>query len=146
MKIRNMMTRKVRTVAADATLEDAARIMRDEDVGLLPVYEGTTLAGVVTDRDLVVRGMAPGLDPRNTRVWAVMTWGAQTGRGDWSPEEAAAAMERQRVTRLVVVGSGGALEGVLSLSDLWAARSRVTHHVAAEVAGVVARERAVLHA
>ncbi len=145
MKIRDVMTRKVQTVAADATLEDAARIMRDEEVGLLPVYEGTTLAGVVSDRDLIVRGIATGLDPRNTRVWAVMSWGAQTCHADWSLEEAAAAMERQRVTRLVVVGPDGSLQGLLSLSDLWAARGRATHNVAAEVAGAVARGRTALH-
>ena len=73
MKVSEAMTPSVVTVSRDTPLADAARLMRDSDVGPLPVADGGRLVGVLTDRDITIRAVAEGKDPFSTRVDEVMT-------------------------------------------------------------------------
>lgn len=119
MLVRDIMTHGAECVAPDTSLREAARLMRDLDVGALPVRgAGDGLAGVVTDRDLAVRGLAAGLDPDRTTVAAVMSAGVVTCFAGHDAAVAAGIMEDGRVRRLVVLDPGGEPVGVLSFGDL----------------------------
>jgi CBS domain-containing protein len=118
MKIREVMTREVIGIAPDRTLKDAADLMKALDVGPLPVLEHGRLTGMVTDRDLVVRGIAEGLDPFQTPVRSVMSEGAFTCGLDDDVVQAAEQMRELKVRRLLVVDERGHLVGIVGLGDL----------------------------
>jgi hypothetical protein len=105
--------------------------MRSHDVGCLPVLEKGALAGVVTDRDLVVRGLAGDGDFKRRRVGDVMSAGPVTIPPDASIEEACAVMTRTGVRRLIVVDDDGGMIGLISWHDLgtFAGRRPETHEV-----------------
>jgi CBS domain-containing protein len=119
MRVSDAMAKDVRTVTTDEGVAAAARAMRDADTGFLPVVEGGSPVGVVTDRDLVVRFLAEGGgDAEASLVGEVMTREVTTvGAGD-DMEAAAALMRDRRVRRLVVTDDDGAVVGVLSHGDL----------------------------
>jgi CBS domain-containing protein len=73
MKIKEIMTRMVEVIHPSDTLQNAAEKMRNHNVGFLPVYNGGELIGVLTDRDIVVRAMAKGADPRTMLSWEMIT-------------------------------------------------------------------------
>lgn len=118
MQVRDVMTRAVEAIGPDTSLVEAARFMRDESIGFLPVLEEGRLVGVITDRDITVRATADALDPQSTRVGSVMTKPVVTISESESIYEADALMERHTIRRLVVLDGRGALTGVLSLDDL----------------------------
>lgn len=118
MLVRDAMTAGAETVAPSDTLEAAARRMRDRGIGALVVCEGDRLAGIVTDRDLVVRGIAAGLHPAHSTVGTVMTPNVLECRDDEDLEAAAVRMQRGAVRRIVVVDADGMPEGLLSLDDV----------------------------
>ncbi|HET9451048.1 MAG TPA: CBS domain-containing protein [Aggregicoccus sp.] len=118
MKIREVMTREVTGIAPERTLKDAAELMKALNVGSLPVLEHGRLSGVVTDRDLVVRGLAEGLDPFQTPVRSVMSAGAFTCHLDDDVVQAAEQMRELQVRRLLVVDDRGHLAGIVALGDL----------------------------
>ncbi len=121
MFVREVMTRHAATVAADATLETAARMMKELGVGALPVLDRGQLAGMVTDRDLAVRAVASGADPRRAHVRDAMTSQVIACREDDEVEEAARKMEQRAVRRIMVLDREGDLSGMLSVDDLVAA-------------------------
>lgn len=102
---------------ADTVLRDAARTMRDEDVGDVLVTDGQRLRGVVTDRDVVVRAIAEGLDPTTTTLGDVCSADLVTLRPDATVADAAAVMRDHAVRRLPVV-DGDEPVGIVSLGDL----------------------------
>ena len=118
MLVRDVMTRGVETVAPDATLEEAAALMKDLDVGSLPVVEGERLLGVVTDRDITVRATAAGDHPRVATVMEVMTPVVVTCTEDQDVREAGRLMQEQQIRRLPVIDEMGRLVGMVSLGDL----------------------------
>ena len=119
MLTKDIMTRDVECARPDATIQDAARKMRDLDVGSLPVCgENDRLAGILTDRDIVVRVVADGKDPRTTRVGDTMTPGIVYCFEDQDVTEAAKLMEGQQVRRLAVLDHNKRLVGIASLGDL----------------------------
>lgn len=118
MFVREVMTRHAATVGADETLEAAARRMRELGVGALPVLDRGLLCGMVTDRDVAVRGVAAGADPRRAPVRDAMTTQVLACREDDEIEEAARRMESGAVRRLVVLDREGELSGMLSVEDL----------------------------
>lgn len=118
MKVHEIMTAHARTVAPDNTLVEAAGLMRELDVGALPVIDGGRLAGIVTDRDLVVRGIADGRDPNQTSVDHVFSSGAVHVFADQDVEEAARLMEEKQIRRLLVVDRTERLVGIVSLGDI----------------------------
>ena len=118
MRVKDVMVADVVTIELDATLLDAAQAMRDSNVGMLPVMDGSQLAGIITDRDLVVRAMARGVDPGSLTVAECRTAEVISAHPDWSVDQAMTAMARAKVGRLPVVGDRGDLVGVVTLSSL----------------------------
>jgi len=118
MQVYQAMTPDVMCVPPEATLMEAACLMRSLDVGPLPVCEGDRLLGMVTDRDITVRATAEGYDPRATHVADVMTAQVVCCRDSDDVREAAKLMQRRQLRRLVVVNGGGRLVGIVSLGDL----------------------------
>jgi CBS domain-containing protein len=125
------MTADPRTVDPDATLVDAAREMRDGDVGALVVVDGGAVAGVVTDRDIVVRAIADGRDPSTTKVRDVATMNPVTLTVDQTVEDAIRVMREQDIRRIPVVQDGRPA-GIVSLGDL--AIERDTESALADIA------------
>ena len=118
MRVSEAMTREVVTVLPDALLVDAARLMRDSDIGPLPVCENGRILGVLTDRDITVRAVAGGKDPQSTRVVEVMTPEAVSCLDSDDVRRAAEIMQSAQLRRLLVVSSDGRLAGIVSLGDL----------------------------
>ena len=116
--VRDVMSTNVETVTPDTTVADAARRMRDLDVGSLPVWDGTRLLGMVTDRDLTVRSAAAGKHPSSTPVREVMS-PEVTWVFDHEPAEmAASVMRRRQIRRLPVLDNNDRLVGIVALADL----------------------------
>jgi len=112
-----VMTHDPRTVELDDTVQDAARHMRDGDVGAVVVTDRGTVAGVVTDRDIVVRAIADGRRPGDARVQDVCTPSAVTMTPTQSVDEAARLMREHGIRRIPVVQDGRPV-GIVSLGDL----------------------------
>lgn len=121
MKIQDVMTRDPSTVTPDASAREAARIMKEEDVGIVPVVEGKgsrQLIGVVTDRDLAVRLVAEGRDA-DTRVRDVMSSGRlATCSPDADIDDAMDTMASEQVRRIPIVDERGSLLGIVSQADV----------------------------
>lgn len=120
--VRDYMTRDPVAVPPSATLEETAQEMREHDVGAILVVADGKLVGLVTDRDLAVRGVATGADPLTTVVAEVATPAPMTLHPEQPLDQAVEEMVRQAVRRLPVV-EGGRPVGVLSLGDLAIARA-----------------------
>lgn len=118
MQVQRVMSRDLVTANPLTTLESAARLMKDHDVGLLPVVKDGALVGVVTDRDLVVRGLADGKDGMFSRVADVMSKPLHCCQAEEEMEEAVAQMARHQVRRVMVVDRDGALLGLVALADI----------------------------
>ena len=115
--VEEIMTRDPRTVNADDPVVDAARIMRDSDIGDAVVMDGGQVTGIVTDRDIVVRGVAEGIDAESTSVSDVCTTGVETIEPDASVDEALSRMREKDIRRLPVAKNGRPV-GIISLGDL----------------------------
>jgi CBS domain-containing protein len=118
MRVGEIMTRPVISVPVDATIAEAAELMKRYDIGFLPVIAGDILVGVVTDRDLVIRGICERANPYITPVRSVMSTSPV-----WCYEydvltDAADILADNLVHRLIVVDSNKRLVGLLSLDDL----------------------------
>ena len=137
MKVSAIMTKSTQTILPDATLEQAARKMMDYNIGLLPVVEEGRVLGAVTDRDLVIRGMAESRNPHLTIVREVMTPLSVCCYEDQTVTEASKIMEKNHVRRLMVVDHAGRLTGVLTLTDLALkiTNEKLPGHVLHRVAG-----------
>jgi CBS domain-containing protein len=118
MHVSEVMTKGAECVAPSTTLQEAARKMKNLDVGPLPVCENDHLVGMVTDRDITVRAVAEGCDPKTTRVKEVMTPDIVYCFEDQDVGEAARRMEESQVRRLVVLNRDKRLVGIVSLGDL----------------------------
>ncbi len=118
MKIEEIMTPYVRCVQSDVNLVEAAVVMRDMDVGALPICDGGRLVGMLTDRDIALRAVAECRDPRWTIVKEVMSSGVVYIYADQEVEDAAELMERKQVRRLPVLNREKRLVGIVSLGDV----------------------------
>ena len=118
MKINEIITPTPEVIRPDAALIDAAQKMKSLDVGLLPVCDGDRLVGMITDRDITVRGVALGDDPKTTHVQKVMTPAVIYCFDDASVNEVAKQMEENQVRRLPVLNRDKRLVGIVSLGDL----------------------------
>ena len=124
MKISELMTKNPCTVNPDTPVSEAARLMKEEDVGIVPVVERVggaetrgRLVGVVTDRDIAIRHVAEGR-ATDTPVRDVMSGGVRTASPDDSVESVMELMGREQVRRIPVVDERGSLVGVVSQADL----------------------------
>jgi len=118
MKVKDVMTRGAECVRPEATLQEAAQKMKSLDVGPLPVCDNDRLVGMLTDRDITVRAVAEGKDPRATRVRDAMTEGISYCFEDDDVADAARVMKERQVRRLVVLDRNKRLAGIVSLGDL----------------------------
>ena len=115
--IREVMTADPQTVPADATLKDAAREMKQDDIGAVLIEDNGTVAGILTDRDIVVRAIAEGRDPSSTKVADVATRDVKALSPDSSVEDAVRIVREQNVRRIPVVQDGRPA-GIVSIGDL----------------------------
>jgi CBS domain-containing protein len=118
MQVFEAMTREVVKVAPETNLVSAARTMRAIDVGLLPVCVRDEVVGMLTDRDITVRSVAEGRDPRLTEVQEVMTPRVVYCSPEDDVREAAALMQLVQLRRLPVMNDQGRLVGIVSLCDI----------------------------
>lgn len=118
MNVTDICTHDPQCISPEAGLVEAAQKMKSLDVGMLPVCENDRLVGCVTDRDITVRAIAQGLDPRATRVRAIMSPGIVYCFEDQDAKEAAQLMEEKQIRRLPVLNRDKRLVGILSLGDL----------------------------
>ena len=133
MNVRDAMTEGPRTVTAGSTIAEAARLMRDEDAGIVPVVEGDRLTGVVTDRDVAVKVVAEGKDPESTTVQQVASTNLVTVDPQQDLDEALRLMAEHQVRRLPVCEEDGRLVGILAQAD-------VAKHAKAKQTGEVVEE------
>jgi CBS domain-containing protein len=117
MKVSDVMTRDVQTVRPDSTAQEAASFMLREDAGSMPVSENDRLIGMITDRDIAVRGVAKGYGP-DTPVRELMTDEIICAREDDDVEEVASKMSNAQVRRMPVIDENERLCGIVSLGDL----------------------------
>ena len=117
-KVHEFMTERPRCVTPETRVSEAAALMASEDVGSLPILEGERLAGVVTDRDIVVRGIAEGKDPRGMPVREIATRDPVSVSPEQSLDEALQLMASHQVRRLPVVDEDDRLVGVLAQADV----------------------------
>jgi CBS domain-containing protein len=125
-RISELMTREVEVITPDESLQRAAQLMDDLNVGALPVCDGNRLVGMVTDRDITVRATAIGLDPNETEVSAVMTEETRWCRQDQSADEVLQLMGEAQIRRLPVLDDNERVVGIVSLGDLAASGSDLT--------------------
>jgi len=117
MLVQDIMTRDVHLLAPHNTLQEAARLMRDDNIGSLPVADGDRLVGYITDRDLVIRGLAEGFSA-DVHIHDVMTDQVLYCFEDEEVEEVAANMAHNQVRRLPVISREKRLVGIVALGDL----------------------------
>jgi CBS domain-containing protein len=116
--IRQIMTANPCAIDAGKTVDYAAKMMRDEDVGLAPIVEGDRLIGALTDRDIAVRVVAEGKDPASTKVTDVASKQIVTLDPQQDLDEALRLMAQHQVRRLPVVEEDGRLVGVVAQADI----------------------------
>jgi CBS domain-containing protein len=118
MKVREAMAKTVSSARKNDKVMDVAKKMKQEDAGFIPIVEnGGTIIGVITDRDIAIRCIAEGHDPRNETAEHLMTRHVTTISPDDDIEQAARMMEREQIRRLAVAENGH-LVGVLSHGNL----------------------------
>ena len=117
MNVRELMTTAPVTVEPDATLGEVAVLMKQEDCGSIPVVEDGRLVGIVTDRDIVIRGIAAGSDPKTQRVSTVMSADPVTIRPDDDLADAEKVMADRQIRRLPVV-ENGKLVGIIVTAQI----------------------------
>jgi CBS domain-containing protein len=116
--VADAMTRRVVYLPEDTSLDEAAQVMRDQGIGDVVVTQGPTMAGIVTDRDIVVRAIAEKLDPVSTRLGSIATRELLMIEQSATVDEAVQAMRDRGVRRLLVCDADRKLVGILSLSDI----------------------------
>lgn len=117
-QIRDLMTTNPRSVSKGDSVSDAARVMRDEDAGAVPIVDGERLVGVLTDRDIAIRLVAEGKDPQSTTVEQIASQELVTVDPQQDLDEALRLMAQHQVRRLPVVEEDGKLVGIVAQADV----------------------------
>jgi CBS domain-containing protein len=117
-QVRDVMTANPECVSERDSIRDVARIMKDRDTGVVPVVNGRKIIGLITDRDIVVRGLAEGKDLGSVSVNELMTKHVRSVREDASVNEALEMMSSADVRRVAVVNTNDELVGIVSLGDI----------------------------
>ena len=123
MRVGDVMTRDVETASLDMNMVEVANRMREFDIGILPVVSENAVVGVITDRDVTLRGIRQGITPEEIVVRDVMSPGVMWCYEDDVLTDAAKTMEDNRLRRLIVLDGRRRLAGLLSLDDLAARMS-----------------------
>ena len=129
MKVQEVMTSSVETIAPTSTAKEAARKMHDLHIGSLPVVSDGQLLGIITDRDICVRVTATGRDAAMTRVKEVMGKEVGTCFEDQDLNDAAKTMIDHHIRRLVVLNHDNGISGLLSIDDI----AKKSHELASTV-------------
>lgn len=116
--IRDVMTPNPECVSERDSLRDVARIMKEQDTGVVPVVDGKRIIGMITDRDIVVRGLAEGKNLDDVRVNEIMTKSVRSVREDATVNDALALMSGAEIRRVPVVNTNDELVGIVSLGDI----------------------------
>jgi CBS domain-containing protein len=116
--VSELMTSNPHSIESDSSVVEAARIMRDEDVGLVPVVEGGRLVATVTDRDISIRVVAEQKDPASTKVQEIASTDLVTVDPQQDLDEALRLMAQHQVRRLPVVEEDGRLVGIVAQADV----------------------------
>lgn len=135
--VRDLMTPYPTAVTADTSLADTARLMRDQDIGDVLVTRGDRLVGIVTDRDMTIRGTAEGLDPRLTPIESCISPDLVVVEADDDVDHAVNAL-RDRAIRRVPVVDGDIVVGIVSIGDL--ARERDPESALAAISAAPAND------
>jgi CBS domain-containing protein len=117
LRCSEIMTTSVTTASGDLTLKEVAGLMRDGDMGAVPVLDDGRLVGIVTDRDIVVRGIAEGVEP-TAPISSVMTGELFTVKPDDFAFEAIRLMGDKQVRRIPVINADGELKGIIAIADV----------------------------
>ena len=117
-KIRDVMTPNPRSIEPSTTVQEAAKLMRDQDVGPIPIVENSSVTGIVTDRDIVLNVVAEGSDPSSTAVSQIASRDLVTIDPDQSLDEALRIMAQHQVRRLPVCEEDGRLVGIVAQADI----------------------------
>jgi CBS domain-containing protein len=120
MKAQDIMARDPRCVTPRTSIQEAARLMKSEDVGALPVVESDgsrTLVGIVTDRDIAIRAVADGRDIGSVTVRDIMSNSAKTAKESDDVDEVMKVMGREQVRRIPIVDDRNQLVGIVSQAD-----------------------------
>ncbi len=139
MKVREAMHEGVEWVGPDTSVNDLARKMREEDIGAIPIGENDRLIGMVTDRDIVIRGFVDGRDTSGLTARDVMTEGIFYCRANEELGDALRIMEDKKIRRLPVIDENKRMVGILSMGDVSSAAS---HELAGELASAVSAHHA----
>ena len=116
--VQELMTRNPCSIDADKSVAYAAKMLRDEDVGLAPIVDGDRLVGTVTDRDIAIRVVAEGKDPESTKVKEIASINLVTVDPQQDLDEALKLMAKHQVRRLPVIEAGGRLVGLVAQADI----------------------------
>ncbi len=117
-KIREVMTSDPRTIEPSTSVQEAARMMRDEDVGPMPIVENGSVTGILTDRDIVLRVVAEGKDPASTTAGEIASRDLVTIDPEQTMDEALRLMAQHQVRRLPVAEEDGRLVGIVAQADV----------------------------
>lgn len=121
MKARDIMSKDPMCVTTETALVEAARIMKDENIGVVPVVDSADsrrLVGVLTDRDIAVRAVAEGRDGATTSVGHIMSSDVRTSRPDDAVDDVMELMGREQIRRVPIVDERGALVGIIAQADI----------------------------
>ncbi|BAU47953.1 inosine-5-monophosphate dehydrogenase [Sulfurifustis variabilis] len=118
MLAREVMSGNIKMIPSNTSVQAAAELMRQMDVGILPVAEEGRLVGTLTDRDIAVRAVAQGADPKATPTREIMSRDVVSCYDDQDAREVARVMERNKVRRVVVVNRDNEAIGLISVDDL----------------------------
>lgn len=117
--VRDVMTPNPDCVSSDADIQEAARIMKEKDTGVVPVVDGDKkVVGLLTDRDIVVRGIAEGKDLTNCSVKELMTKNIRSVRDDAPVDEVLTLMSSAEIRRVPVVNGQDEIVGIISIGDI----------------------------
>ncbi|MBI4473293.1 MAG: CBS domain-containing protein [Acidobacteria bacterium] len=136
MKVSEIMTKKVECIAPNTTISKAAELMRDHDIGFLPVCDNDRLAGTVTDRDITIRSVAQGRDPRLAPISEIMSQSVFYCYEDDDVEKVGREMQNKEVRRMLILNRDKRLVGVVSLGDI--AKTSGEKELAGETLGDIA--------
>lgn len=139
MKVRDAMHRGVDWFGPATSIVEIAAAMRDDDIGAVPIGENDRLVGMVTDRDIVIKGIAEGRDLASLTARDVMTEGIIYCRDNEELDDALRIMEQRQVRRLPVIDENKRMVGILSLGD-------VSHAASREMTGELASAVSAHHA
>lgn len=130
MHVSEIMTRDVFRATPDMTLREAAKLMKERDVGALPVGTGDGVLGMITDRDIICRAVAEGRDAATTTVGEIMSGNPATCREEQDVDAAAHLMEERQIRRLPVLDEANHMVGILGIGDI---SQRASHELSGEV-------------